>query len=92
MKTTRYAKRSEAANTRASERRRSAPADDAGDRPGCDGRAEALVGFTVRSRFTGSIFVVIGASEEKGFRTVRGRDCWAMVEAVTVIAPPEGVS
>jgi hypothetical protein len=92
MNTTRYAKRGEAANPRAPERRRSASADDARDRPACEGRAEALVGFTVRSRFTGSVFVVTGASEENGCRTVRGRDCWAMVEAVTVIAPPEGVS
>jgi hypothetical protein len=92
MDTTRYAKRSGAANTRAPKKRRSAMADDARDEPGCDGRVNALIGFTVRSRFTGGVFVVTGASEENGCRTVRGRDCWAMVEAVTVIAPPEGVS
>ncbi|HKT82435.1 MAG TPA: hypothetical protein VJQ84_01220 [Solirubrobacterales bacterium] len=92
MNTTQYAKRSEVANPRAPERRRSATADAARDRPGCEGRAEALVGFTVRSRFTGSVFVVTGASEENGCRTIRGRDCWAMVDAVMVIAPPEGIS
>jgi hypothetical protein len=92
MSTTRYAKRSEAANTRAPNRRRSASADDARDSPGSDGHVEALIGFTVRSRFTGSVFVVTAASEENGCRAVRGRDCWAMVDAVTVIAPPEGIS
>lgn len=85
-------KEKRAASPRVSGRRRSASADDARDRPACEGRVEALVGFTVRSRFTGSVFVVTSASEENGCRTVKGRDCWAMVEAVTVIAPPEGVS
>lgn len=84
MSTTRCARRSETAS--------GATAEDARDRPNCEGWAEALIGFTVRSRFTGSVFVVTGASEENGSRTVRGRDCWAIVDAVTVIAPPEGVS
>jgi hypothetical protein len=51
--------------------------------------AEALVGFTVRSRFTGNVFVVTEADEKGGYPTVGGVGCWAMLDAVVVIGPPE---
>jgi hypothetical protein len=52
--------------------------------------AESLIGFTVRSRFTGNVFVVTEADERGGHPTVGGVGCWAMLDAVVVIGPPEG--
>ncbi len=50
--------------------------------------AADLIGFTVRSRFTGTVFVVTRTDERRGRRAVAGDGCWAALEAVTVIAPP----
>jgi hypothetical protein len=52
--------------------------------------ADSLIGFTVRSRFTGNVFVVTEADEKGGYPTVGGGGCWAMLDAVVVIGPPEG--
>lgn len=48
----------------------------------------ALIGCTVRSRFTGTVFVVARADEKHGRAAVAGGGSWAALEAVTVIAPP----
>lgn len=53
--------------------------------------AANLVGFIVRSRFTGATFVVTYADEKHGRTAVAGGGYWATLDAVTVVAPPQAV-
>jgi hypothetical protein len=64
--------------------------DSARGCPACFADAEALIDFTVRHRRTGEVFVVTATDAEDGFPSVVGGRCWARLEAVTVLAPPDG--
>lgn len=57
--------------------------------PSCFADAEALIRFTVRSHNRGTVFTVTNTGEKNGYPTVDGEGCWAMLDAVTVVAPPE---
>ena len=53
----------------------------------CFADAEALIGFAVRS-YPGTFFVVTDTDEKDGYPTVGGDLHWAMLNDVTVVAPP----
>ena len=56
----------------------------------CFADAQALIGFTVRSRSTGRTFVVTHTDARDRYPTVEGDGCSAMFDAIVVIAPPKG--
>jgi hypothetical protein len=46
---------------------------------------DSLLGCTVRSRFTGNVFVVTHTDFKGGRRVVCGEGGWASLDAVTII-------
>jgi hypothetical protein len=57
--------------------------------PACFASAKDLIGFTVRSHNHGSVFTVTETGEKNGYPYVADPNFWAMLDDVTVIAPPD---